>query len=966
MRGILLSITGTEAMFADLGHFIALSIRDVVFWPVFIIVTQATIVGSQVIITATFSIVKQCHVLGCFPRVKVTFITTCLMALVVVFVWQRSILLAAAFLLFFGFIEGVYLSSALMKVLQGGSVSLVLSFIFMVIMYVWHYGTRKKYNFDLHNKVPLRWLLGLGPSLGIVRVPGIGLVYSELATGVPAIFSHFVTNLPAFHSERCLIGRICPRPYRMYKDIQRDDGDFENQLIQSVAEFIQMEAVEPTLSSSDRDTASFDGRMAVISTRTIQSSSCLIVSEQEDCGAFNSIQISKSLTLQSLRSSYDDENPQMRRRQVRFQLPPNPGMDPLVREELLDLIQAKEAGVAYIIGHSYVKVKRAHFRLLAMKRGYQESSSSGSLRPPQSKIRHNPEGDAHFLEDESTKVFARKVADHYSARMNQTLEEQGASPIIHLKKLNNCIESVLIQLYAHRGDAVLDLACGKEITSGSYVVHGRPCAIGIRCFSSSIIICCNFSTNPSSLYLPLCCNKNQSLNLPKTHALIWDLWWKSLEEEAAQSNLPKTLQASNRGLSGRYKEEGLVEKLQQMMMEEEKQRIPIAQGLPWTTYKPVSQRVAEKMGLIEQYREERERQQKLAKEEEIRRLRKELIPRAQPMPYFDRPFIPRRSMKHCTIPREPKFHKPPQHKKIKVEGQTDEVIFDHLHATAFQYTPLGRTILGPAQNIKMITKYNLQKYISTHYTAPRMVIAASGAVKHEDIVEQVKKLFTKLSTDPTIASELVAKEPAIFTGSEDDDDIPLAKFAVAFNGASWTDPDSIALVVMQSVLGSWNKNAGGGKHMGSELAQRVGINEIAENMMAFNTNYKDTGLFGVYAIAKPDCLDDLAYAIMYEMSKLCYRVSEADVTRACNQLKSSLLLHIDGTSPVAEDIGCQLLTYRRRIPFVELFARIDAVDSSTVKRVANRFIFDQDVAMGPIQGLPNYNWFRRRTYWLRH
>lgn len=36
----------------------------------------------------------------------------------------------------------------------------------------------------------------------------------------------------------------------------------------------------------------------------------------------------------------------------------------------------------------------------------------------------------------------------------------------------------------------------------------------------------------------------------------------------------------------------------------------------------------------------------------------------------------------------------------------------------------------------------------------------------------------------------------------------------------------------------------------SELAQRVGINEIAESMMAFNTNYKDTGLFGVYAIAK--------------------------------------------------------------------------------------------------------------------
>ncbi|XAR52065.1 hypothetical protein NMG60_11006917 [Bertholletia excelsa] len=469
LGGILLSITGTEAMFADLGHFTDFSIRlafsfvvypclvvqymgqaaflsrntsaiprsfydsipDVVYWPVFVIATLAAIVGSQAVITATFSIVKQCHSLGCFPRVKVVhtsrhihgqiyipevnwilmiitlaitvgfqdttlignayglacmtvmFITTCLMALVLVIVWQQNVLLAAAFLLFFGFIEGVYLSSALMKVPQGGWVSLVLSFIFTIVMFVWHYGTRRKYNFDLHNKVPLRWLLGLGPSLGIVRVPGIGLIYSELATGVPSIFSHFVTNLPAFHSvlvfvcvksvpvpyvspeERFLIGRICPRPYRMYrcivrygyKDIQRDDGDFENHLIQSIAEFIQMEAVEPTLLSPD--SPSIDGRMAVISMRPIQSGSCLVVSEHEDLDANNSIRSSKSSTLQSLRSSYDDENPNIRRRQVRFQLPPNPGMDPSVREELLDLIQAKEAGVAYIMGHSYVKARKS-------------------------------------------------------------------------------------------------------------------------------------------------------------------------------------------------------------------------------------------------------------------------------------------------------------------------------------------------------------------------------------------------------------------------------------------------------------------------------------------------------------------------------------------------------------------------------------------------------------------------------
>ncbi|KAL8239510.1 hypothetical protein R6Q59_016077 [Mikania micrantha] len=49
-----------------------------------------------------------------------------------------------------------------------------------------------------------------------------------------------------------------------------------------------------------------------------------------------------------------------------------------------------------------------------------------------------------------------------------------------------------------------------------------------------------------------------------------------------------------------------------------------------------------------------------------------------------------------------------------VGAQTEELIFDHLHATAFQYTTLGRTILGPAENIQKITKKDIQDCIGTH------------------------------------------------------------------------------------------------------------------------------------------------------------------------------------------------------------------------------------------------------------
>lgn len=40
-------------------------------WPVIVIAILAAVVGSQAMITGTFSIVKQCSAMGCFPRVKI-------------------------------------------------------------------------------------------------------------------------------------------------------------------------------------------------------------------------------------------------------------------------------------------------------------------------------------------------------------------------------------------------------------------------------------------------------------------------------------------------------------------------------------------------------------------------------------------------------------------------------------------------------------------------------------------------------------------------------------------------------------------------------------------------------------------------------------------------------------------------------------------------------------------------------
>ncbi|KAH9775293.1 Potassium transporter 3 [Citrus sinensis] len=401
-------------------------------WPVLVVATLAAIVASQSVISATFSTVKQCYALGCFPRVKVvhkarwvrgqvyipeinwvlmilslavtvgfrdtnrlanaygsacmalTFVSTLLTSLVIYFVWNQSLFLALLYVLFFGSIEIIYLSSACMKIPNGGWVALMFTTVFLAIMYVWHYGSRKRYLYDLHNKVPMKWILAQGSSLGIVRVPGIGLLFTELANGVPPTFTHFLTNLPAFyqvvvficvktvplpyvhHKERYLIGRIGPKSYRMYrcivrngyKDVPNSGDDFENDIVMSIAEFIQMEAEGFT----NLD-APVDGWLAVVRTsekfgkRLARSESD---SKEESCSSSFPItgSCSKSPALQKLQSMYEQESPDLNYRpRVQFKLTDTKFKDLRVKEELLQLLEAKCAGVSYIIGHSRIKAK---------------------------------------------------------------------------------------------------------------------------------------------------------------------------------------------------------------------------------------------------------------------------------------------------------------------------------------------------------------------------------------------------------------------------------------------------------------------------------------------------------------------------------------------------------------------------------------------------------------------------------
>jgi len=310
----------------------------------------------------------------------------------------------------------------------------------------------------------------------------------------------------------------------------------------------------------------------------------------------------------------------------------------------------------------------------------------------------------------------------------------------------------------------------------------------------------------------------------------------------------------------------------------------------------------------------------------------------------------------------------------EVDNQIEEVVFDRLHEVAYVGTPLARTILGPKENIKSIMADDIVKYIKTHYTAPRMVLAASGAVNHDELVSLSGDFFGGV---PSVAPDGLTFdfEASLFSGADVrvyNDEMELGHFALAVEGLCWTDPDVFSLMLCQSLLGTYDRKSLTAQFSAAPLSSKVAKMDYVHSMQPFCTCYNDTGLFGVYMVtptANKDMVGDLFYHVQEEMVAITTGISDEALERGKSQLKYNMLQQIDGTSQNAEEIGRQLLTFGRRMTLAETFARIDGIEAADVQRVAEKVIWDQEVslaAIGPnLKYVPDLNALRRGTYWNR-
>ncbi|XP_060167850.1 potassium transporter 7-like [Lycium barbarum] len=396
------------------------SVPSGAFWPVFLIANIAALIASRAMTTATFSCIKQSTALGCFPRLKiihtsrkfmgqiyipvmnwfllalslvlvcsissiyeignayaiaelgVMMMTTILVTIVMLLIWQINILIVLSFVIIFLGLELTFFSSVLWSVGDGSWIILVFAVVLFLIMYIWNYGSKLKYETEVKQKMSMDLLRELGPNLGTIRAPGIGLLYNELAKGIPAIFGHFLTTLPAVHSmiifvcikyvpvplvpqnERFLFRRVCPKNYHIfrcvarygYKDARKENHHtFEQLLIESLEKFIRREAQERSLESdgdgSDSEEEYSFSRVLVAPNGSVYSLGVPLLSDFKDTGKA----VMEETTSEELRPGTSSESLVSDAEQS-------------LEKELSFIRKAKESGVVYLLGHGDIRARK--------------------------------------------------------------------------------------------------------------------------------------------------------------------------------------------------------------------------------------------------------------------------------------------------------------------------------------------------------------------------------------------------------------------------------------------------------------------------------------------------------------------------------------------------------------------------------------------------------------------------------
>ncbi len=256
--------------------------------------------------------------------------------------------------------------------------------------------------------------------------------------------------------------------------------------------------------------------------------------------------------------------------------------------------------------------------------------------------------------------------------------------------------------------------------------------------------------------------------------------------------------------------------------------------------------------------------------------------------------------------------------ELKMENDDPESVVHDLFVNNFwKGFPLGMPIIGNARTIRSFNEKALRAHHRRHYSAANLIVTAAGNLRHDDVIELVKRHLEGLPLgDPEPRQPVpIGQPPFVLKSRRALQQLQLCLGTPMIEAAH---PLRLACYTLNVILGG---------SMSSRLFQNIRERQgLAYSIFSELNLYHDTGNLGVYAGTAPENGRRVLDSTLAELRRLREEpVPEDELRHAREHMKGSLLLSLESTTSRMSNLARQWMTHGRFFTLDELARAIDAV-----------------------------------------
>jgi predicted Zn-dependent peptidase len=254
--------------------------------------------------------------------------------------------------------------------------------------------------------------------------------------------------------------------------------------------------------------------------------------------------------------------------------------------------------------------------------------------------------------------------------------------------------------------------------------------------------------------------------------------------------------------------------------------------------------------------------------------------------------------------------------------------------------PLGWDVAGSEESVGGLTREMSLDYHRLQYVPSNIVVSVAGNIEHEEVVAAVEAAFssaTKSAPRAWFPARNGQQEPrcrVMYKRTEQ------THIAMALHGLPLGHPDRYAIDLLSVLFGE-----GMSSRLFMELRERRGL---CYDVNSYVTHFLDAGAFGVYAAVDPSNGRVAVAALVEQLAKLRDGVPEEELHRAKELAKGRMLLRLEDTRTVSGWLGGQEILTRQIISPVDVVARIEAVTTADMTRLAKDLLRRDHLSLGVV------------------